>query len=527
MLVSSDSRRSAALVAKAWPFEEARTILQKIQGKVPDKGYVLFETGYGPSGLPHIGTFGEVARTVMVQNAFRCLSPIPARLFAFSDDMDGLRKVPENVPHPEWLEEHLGQPLTMVPDPYEKYESFGHHNNAMLCEFLNSFDFTYEFQSSTEHYKSGHFDTMLLNVLRNYDEIMAVVLPTLRDERRATYSPFLPICPRTHRVLQVALEERNVDAGTVTYKDPETDELVEVPVTGGHCKLQWKVDWGGRWSVFGVDYEMSGKDLRPSVVLSSQICKILGGQPPEGLSYELFLDQQGQKISKSKGNGLTIQEWLKYAPEESLAYYLYPSPRKAKRLYFDVIPRAIDDYLQQLEAYGKQPLEKQLENPVFHVHDGHPPVGERTLPFNILLNLVTVCGSSNPDVLWGFVQKYMPGTTPQNSPLLDRLVHHALAYYRDFVQPTLSFRTPNDIERRALQELLERLKESSDNAPSDDLQTIVYEVGKNYPFESLRHWFQALYEVLLGQSEGPRMGSFIALFGRDNTMKLIQNKLAE
>lgn len=517
--------RVAAETAKAWPFEEARSILNRLQGKVPEKGYVLFETGYGPSGLPHIGTFGEVARTVMVQNAFQKLSDLPTRLFTFSDDMDGLRKVPDNVPHQDWLEEHLGQPLTLVPDPFEKYESFGHHNNAMLREFLDSFGFQYEFQSATHHYQAGHFDAMLLNVLKHYDEIMAIMLPTLRDERRATYSPFLPICPRTKRVLQVAMEQTNVEAGTVVYRDPDTNQFVEVPVTGGHCKLQWKVDWGGRWSVFGVDYEMSGKDLIPSVVLSKQICQILGGTPPSGLSYELFLDQQGQKISKSKGNGLTIQEWLTYAPQESLAYYMYQSPKKAKRLYFDVIPRAIDDYIQNLEAFSNQTVAEQLENPVFHIHKGNPPAVQEVLPFNILLNLVKVCGAENAEVLWGFVRKYMPQANPEHSPFLDRLIHYALAYYRDFVKPTLQCRPPTQLEREALQELDEQLATVPEDASAEDLQTVVFEVGKRYPFESLRHWFLALYEVLLGSSEGPRMGSFIALYGPKNMRILIQEKL--
>lgn len=522
---SLTSVREAALEAKAWPFEEARKILSRLRGKAPEKGYVLFETGYGPSGLPHIGTFGEVVRTIMIQNAFKVLSDIPTRLFAFSDDMDGLRKVPENVPHQDWLEEHLGQPLTLVPDPFEKYESFGHHNNAMLREFLDSFGFQYEFQSATQHYQAGDFDAMLLKVLQNYDEIMALMLPTLRDERRATYSPFLPICPRTKKVLQVPLEQTLVDSGTVVYRDPETRELVEVPVTGGHCKLQWKVDWGGRWSVFGVDYEMSGKDLIPSVVLSRQICEILGGTPPEGLSYELFLDQEGQKISKSKGNGLTIQEWLTYAPQESLAYYMFPSPKKAKRLYFDVIPRAIDDYIQMMDAFPSQSLSQRLDNPVYYIHEGHPPQLGETLPFNILLNLVAVCGSDQPEVLWGFVKKYMPHATPETAPFLDRLIHYALAYYRDFVKPALHFRSPTDLEREAMQELCEQLLKAPEQASAEDFQTIVFEVGKKYPFETLRHWFLALYEVLLGSSEGPRMGSFIALYGADNMRKLIEEKL--
>lgn len=511
--------------AKSWPFEEAQKILKRIKGEKPEKGYVLLETGYGPSGLPHIGTFAEVARTVMVQHAFNFISDVPTRLFTFSDDMDGLRKVPDNVPHPEWLEKHLGKPLTSIPDPYEKYESFGHHNNAMLRDFLDSFGFHYEFQSATEHYKLGHFDAMLLSVLQHYDEIMALILPTLRDERRATYSPFLPICPRTNHVLQVAVEKINPETGTLIYKDPQTYNFVEVPVTGGHCKLQWKVDWGGRWSAFNVDYEMFGKDLISSFSLSSKICQILGGNPPESLSYELFLDQNGQKISKSKGNGLTISEWLKYAPQESLSYYMFQTPRKAKRLYFDVIPKAVDEYMSMLVEFEKQSPLQQAHNPVFHIHNGHPPHIQNTISFNILLNLTAVCGVEDEDILWGFVQKYIANATPENNPYLKQLIHHAIAYYHDFIKPNLQYRQPSDLEKIAIQDLFDELQKTEKEISADSLQSLVFEVGKKYPFSNLRQWFQSLYEVLLGNPEGPRLGSFIALYGVENMCHLIQERL--
>lgn len=524
--------REAAQSAQSWPFEEARRVLARTGGNIPEKGYLLLETGYGPSGLPHIGTFGEVARTVMVQHAIETLSDIPTRLFCFSDDMDGLRKVPDNVPHPEWLQEHLGQPLTEVPDPYEKYPSFGEHNNAMLREFLDSFGFQYEFQSATQHYKAGDFDAMLLSVLKHYDEIMALILPTLRDERRTTYSPFLPICPTTHQVLQVAMETVDPEAGTVTYKDPVTQKCVEVPVTGGACKLQWKVDWGGRWFVFGVDYEMFGKDLISSYELSSQVCTILGGRPPEHLFYELFLDHNGQKISKSKGNGLTIQEWLKYAPHESLSYYMFQAPRKAKRLYFDVIPRSVDDYRTRLEEFGGQPAEKRVDNPVFHIHAAQPPREVCALTFNILLNLASVCGAEDETVLWGFVQKYRPGVTPETDPFLAQLIQHALAYYQDFIKPNLKLRPPTEIERSAMADLVCELetvavgpKPEGEGTLAASLQNLVFEVGKRHSFSNLRAWFQALYEVLLGSSDGPRLGSFIELYGVENMIRLMRTRL--
>lgn len=513
----------------SWPFEEAKKILTRLGNKVPEKGYILLETGYGPSGLPHIGTFGEVARTVMVKNALALLSDIPVRLFAFSDDMDGLRKVPDNVPCKEMLEKHLGKPLTLVPDPYGKYESFGHHNNAMLRDFLDSFGFSYEFQSATFHYKAGTFDKMLVNVLNHYDEIMDVMLPTLRDERRATYSPFLPICKRTLKVLQVPLEKVDVLSETIVYRDPETGQFVETGVRGGDCKLQWKVDWGGRWAVFDVDYEMSGKDLISSFALSSKICKILGGRPPENLSYELFLDQQGQKISKSKGNGLTIEEWLRYAPQESLSYYMFQTPKKAKRLYFDVIPKAVDDYLNMLDIFQEQikdnDIKKQMENPVFHIHNGSPPKEQKSLSFNILLNLASVCGAEDDELMWGFVQRYIPAVDRVNSKLLADLITHTITYYHDFIKPNLNYRRPSEIEREAMEDLLAELESAKlGNVSAEKMQEIVFEVGKRHPFNSLKEWFQSLYEVLFGNSEGPRLGSFIALYGVDNMCILIRDK---
>lgn len=517
--------RTLANQAKSWPFEEARRILTRIGHKTPEKGYVLFETGYGPSGLPHIGTFGEVMRTTMVKRAFEILSDIPTRLFCFSDDMDGLRKVPENVPNPELLRQHLNQPLTQVPDPFEQYESFGHHNNAMLRRFLDSFGFEYEFQSSSDWYKGGRFDDILKLILVHYDEVMAVMLPSLREERRQSYSPFLPICPTTGHVLQVPIISRDVEAATITYRDERTGQLVEVPITGGHCKLQWKADWGMRWRAFDVDYEMSGKDLIDSVKLSSQICRIIGGRPPESFTYELFLDEQGQKISKSKGNGLTIDEWLTYAPDVSLAYYMFQSPRKAKRLYFDVIPRHMDEYLTYLSKFNEQELAQQLDNPIWHIHNGKPPQAESALSFSILLNLASVCNAEDPSILWGFVTRYQPEASPEKLPFLDKLIKHAIAYYHDRVLPDKEYRAPTDLEKIALADLKTRLQFLPAAAAAEEIQTVVYEVGKAHAFPELKAWFSCLYEVLLGQSDGPRMGSFIELYGIPETISLIESKL--
>jgi lysyl-tRNA synthetase, class I len=519
------SERQYAQAARAWPFEEARKLVARYQDAPPAKGYVLFETGYGPSGLPHIGTFGEVVRTTMVRRAFQRLSDIPTRLFAFSDDMDGLRKVPTNVPNQDMLAQHLGRPLTKVPDPFGTHESFGHHNNAMLRGFLDSFGFEYEFQSSTEMYLSGKFDAALLEVLRHYAKIMEVMLPSLREERASTYSPFLPVSEKTGKVLQAPVTKYDITAGTITYTDEDGSE-VETPVTGGRCKLQWKPDWGMRWHALGVDYEMSGKDLIASVDLASKICRILGSRAPEGFNYELFLDEKGQKISKSKGNGLSVEEWLTYAPPESLALFMYQKPRAAKRLYFDVIPRAVDDYLTFDTKFEEEAAAQRLENPVWHIHNGQPPKLSSDLSYGILLNLASVANAEEKSQLWGYITRYRPDATPKSAPFLDKLVGYAINYYRDFVKPTKQYRAPNEIERKALAELLAYLERAPADADAEALQTEVYEIGKRHPFPELRAWFKALYEVLLGQDQGPRFGSFIALYGRKETAALIRKALA-
>ncbi len=526
----SEPLRDLARESNAWPFQEARALLDKrLKGGAPEKGFVLFETGYGPSGLPHIGTFGEVARTEWVRNAFHRLAPdIPTKLYAFSDDMDGLRKVPDNIPNREMVAQHLGKPLTAIPDPFGTHESFGHHNNARLRAFLDSFGFEYEFQSATDCYQSGRFDDALLAVLRHYDAVIDVILPTLGEERRQTYSPFLPVCPRTGQVLQVPVVERDAEAGTIVYRDAD-GRLVETPVTGGRCKLQWKCDWAMRWYALGVDYEMSGKDLIPSVELSSRICRILGGRPPQNLTYELFLDENGQKISKSKGNGIAVEDWLRYAPPESLALFMYQAPKRAKRLYFDVIPKNVDDYLTHVAKFREQDAAARLQNPAWHIHDGAPPAeAESPLGFGLLLNLASVCHAEEPQVLWQFIRRYAPEAGPATHPLLDRLVGHAVAYYQDFVKPAKTYRAATPAEAAALAELAAELRALGPGAEAEAFQNAVYEVGKRHAetFPDLKAWFKALYQILLGQEQGPRMGSFIALYGAAESIALLEKAAA-
>ena len=516
-----------ATTAKAWPFAEAHNVLTRLGGKPPEKGYVLFETGYGPSGLPHIGTFGEVVRTTMVRRAFQRLSDIPTRLCAFSDDMDGLRKVPDNLPQQEMIAANLGKPLTSVPDPFGTHESFGHHMNARLRAFLDHFGFEYEFKSSTATYKSGEFDHALLTILKHYQKVMDVMIPTLGEERAETYSPFLPISPRSGKVLLAKVVRTDVEKGTITYIEEDGSEET-VPVTGGHCKLQWKPDMGMRWAALGVDYEMYGKDHLASAPLYDAICKIAGGRPPEQMMFELFLDDKGQKISKSKGNGLTIDEWLTYGPAESLALYMFQSPRKAKKLHFDVIPKAVDEYLIYLAKYAKEDAAAKLENPVWHIHSGNPPAPESTeITFALLLNLVSACNAESKEVLWGFISRFDKNANPTDCPMLDKLAGYAVRYYHDFVKPTKKFREPSENERTALNALREYLSTLKGGETGEEIQTKVYEIGvAHYGKENLREWFKTNYEVLLGSEQGPRMGSFIALFGAKETIALIDSGLA-
>jgi lysyl-tRNA synthetase, class I len=551
----AESLLSPARDAKSWPFEQARLLLARIlrlrltdaerdlaaslidAGK-PDEAVaalpalarpVVFECGFGPSGLPHLGTYTEVARPSMVRQAFQALTggAIPTRLIVVSDDMDGMRRIAPNLPNQAMLHEDLGKPLTAVRDPFGEHDSFGAYNNARLRAFLDEGGFDYEFLSATHAYRAGLYDATLRVALERFDEIQAIMLPTLGPERRATYSPFFPISPTTGRVLEVPTLERHPERGTIVFAD-EDGARVETPVTGGAAKLNWRPDWALRWTALGVDYEMSGKDLIDSVRVSSRICKVLGGEPPEGFNFELFLDENGQRISKSKGNGLTLEEWLRYGIQESLAYYMFPSPRSAKRLYFDVIPRATDEYLQQLDAYNRRANSANpLDNPVWFVHRGAPPERGSPVSFTLLLNLVSAANASDKAILWGFLSRHLPGATPEREPLLDRLCGYAINYYEDFVRPAKRFRAPTPRERDAFADLVRRLKALPVDCEDGELiQNEVYAAGKAAGFEPLRDWFGALYEVLLGESQGPRFGSFAAIFGLSRTIGLIERAMA-
>ncbi|MGC6516595.1 MAG: lysine--tRNA ligase [Candidatus Puniceispirillaceae bacterium] len=512
--------------AKAWPFAEARAVIKRLAASDDDgQRPVVFETGYGPSGLPHIGTFGEVVRTSMVRLAFEVLTGRKTRLICFSDDMDGLRKVPDNVPNREMLSDYIDQPLTKVPDPFGDHPSFGEHNNARLCAFLDSFGFDYEFMSATTEYKSGRMDSALLDILKHYEAVRDIILPTLGEERRKTYSPFLPICPTTGRVLQAKVIATNPDAGTISYEDPDNGAIIEVPVTGGACKLQWKCDWAMRWYALGVDYEMSGKDLIDSVNLSSKIVRVLGKVPPTAFSYELFLDQNGEKISKSKGNGLSIEEWLRYGSPESLALFMYGQPKRAKRLYFDSIPKAVDEYFAHLRKLPDCEPQALLENPAWHIQRGDIAVQDMPVSFSLLLNLAAVCQAETAEVIWGYVSDYAPDVTRTSHPVLDDMIAYAVNYYQDLVRPHLRYRAATEAEKQILASLRDVIAAQPSEASGEELQSCVYAAGKQAGYENLRDWFSCLYETMLGQSQGPRMGGFFRLYGRDKTLALFDDVL--
>ena len=508
----------------SWPFVEVRKLLRERKSIIEKKNKITFQTGYGPSGLPHIGTFGEVSRTCMMINALNHIRKIETELITFSDDMDGLRKIPDNIPNAKILQDNLGRPLTNIPDPFKKYKSFGEHNNSLLIEFLKKFKFIFNFKSSTENYKKGVFNNGILRVLEKYDEIMNIILPTLRSERKKTYSPFLPICPETGKVLEIPISEFNKKSNKIIFDN--NGKKIEVDILNGGCKLQWKVDWAMRWFTFDVDFEMYGKDLIESAIISSKVCEALGKKPPNGFAYELFLDEKGEKISKSKGNGITIDQWLRYASPESLSLYMYQNPKRAKKLYPEVVPKAVDEYLTCIEKFSIQKPNEKILNPVWHVHNGKPPSEKIVMPFSMLLNIVGSSNAKNKDILWKFINKFHKEINPQSHKILDELTNYAINYFEDEVEPNKKFKKPNSKEKKALQNLISQLKKVSQTTPAEDIQTMIYSTGKENGYkENLRDWFKLIYQVTFGEENGPRMGFFISFFGVKETIDLMEKKL--
>ncbi|MBI04574.1 MAG: lysine--tRNA ligase [Pelagibacteraceae bacterium] len=515
---------------KSWPFSEAVKIIDSFGGiekfVLPAKGYILLETGYGPSGLPHIGTFGEVVRTTMVKNSLENLIDASVKIVTFSDDMDGLRKVPDNVPNKDMLKKNIGKPLTSIPDPFEKFQSFGHHNNAKLRSFLDEFNFDYDFVSSTEKYREGFFDSTIIEILQNYERILEIILPTLRKERKSNYSPFLPISKQTGKVLQVKIDEYRPKHNSVIYTEPTNQKKVEVLVTGGQCKMQWKVDWAMRWMALGVDYEMCGKDLTESVDLASKICKAIGKKSPVNLIYEMFLDEKGEKISKSIGNGIGVDEWLRYGSPESLSLYMYQKPKSAKKLFFDVIPKTVDEYISHYKSYDALDPLKKYDSPIWHIHAGSPKKFKSEISFNSLTNLVSICNTDDKEIIWGFINQYDNEISPTNNPEFDKLIDYAINYYKDFVLPNKNYLKIDDDNIFIFEELRDILKfKINKNSSAEEIQTLLYEVGKKYKFSNLKDFFKLIYQVILGQEQGPRLGSFIKLFGVEETINVIEKAI--
>ena len=510
---------------KQWPFIEAKKLLKRLKNR--SKKEIIFQTGYGPSGLPHIGTFGEVLRTSMVIKAFQHLSSLPTKLFVFSDDMDGLRKVPKNVPNKDMIERNLEKPLSNIPDPFNTFKSFAEHNNNKLKEFLNEFDFEFEFKSATDLYKNGLFNNGLELIFENYDKIMNIILPTLRKERRLTYSPFLPICRTTGKVLQVKVKELNKKAKKIIIDNPFTNKEEDYSIFDGDCKLQWKVDWGMRWKILEVDYEMNGKDLIESFSLSSKINKVIGGIPPCNLTYEHFLDEKGEKISKSIGNGISVENWLEFSPRESLELFMFQNPNRAKRLYFDIIPKTTDEFLKFKINYKKLENDEKLNSPIWFINLSHDEEVPEQISFNMILNLASVCNAESCDILWGFIENYYPKVNKSKNSSLHRLLEFGVQYYKKFVLPQKKYRSATETEKKGFKELINFLDSLSENVEPEDIQTKIYDIGMSLKYENLKDWFSAFYEVILGQNQGPRLGSFIKFYGITETSKLLESKLKE
>tara|TARA_B100001559_G_scaffold43871_1_gene32628 strand:+ start:81 stop:1643 length:1563 start_codon:yes stop_codon:yes gene_type:complete len=508
----------------AWPFVEAKKILRERKKYIEKKGKIILQTGYGPSGLPHIGTFGEVARTSMVVNALNQITEIPKEIITFSDDMDGLRKVPDNIPNQEILKNNLHKPLTQIPDPFQKFNSFGEHNNEMLKNFLNEFNFTYSFKSSSELYKKGFFNETLKLILNKYQEIMNIILPTLGVERQKTYSPFLPICPDTGVVLEIPVLEIDQKNSKIVFDN--FGKKLETSILNGNCKLQWKVDWAMRWFALDVDFEMYGKDLIESAILSTKIIKSLGKVNPSGFAYELFLDEKGEKISKSKGNGITINQWLEYASPESLSLFMYQNPKRAKKLYKEIVPKAVDEYLDFIDKGKNQTELQMLLNPVWHVHSGIIPKENMIMSFSMLLNLVETSNANSKELLWKFVKKYKPDILEKNQPIFDKLIEYAIKYFNDVIKKNKNYKKPDELEKKALTALIQILEKCDDKMKPEDIQTLIYTVGKENGYkENLRDWFKLIYEVVFGDENGPRMGFFISFFGVKEMQEVIRDKI--
>jgi lysyl-tRNA synthetase class 1 len=517
----------------SWPFIEAQKIAARVKKQdLPDP--IVFETGFGPSGLPHIGTFAEVARTVFVKNAFEHLTGRPAVIYAFCDDMDGLRRVPKNLPNQDRLAEHLGKPLSAIPDPFGCCESYSDHMENELVKLLNHYKFDYQLKSSTREYKSGVFNPGLHLILENAEPIKQIIIPTLKEENRENWSPFFPVCANCGRIYTTRVTGYFPEQDTISYECVESfgDEFKvqgcghkqETSILDGAVKVGWKVDWALRWFSYQVTYEMYGKDLIDSALQSGRIKRLLGGWPPEGMTYEMFLSEEGKKISKSIGEGLSIDTWLKYAPIESLLYYLFQNPRKQRRLYFDIIPKNVDEYLAELVRYPGLSEKDKSDSVLWQIErSGHDvPVYTSGINFSLINNLISGMGSDNKNLLLDYLKRYDPKVS-ENKKTVSDLLDSGLNYFRNFIEPQKKYRKPTREEAEILKELKSRLDQYK-GEDEDEIQAMVFDVARDKGIEP-PDLFKTIYQVLLGQDRGPRFGTFTKLIGKDRMKDLIQEKI--
>ena len=512
-----------------WPFKEAAQIV-KLRKPRSDRP-VLFETGFGPSGLPHIGTFAEVARTSWVRNAFEEVTGLDTRLMTFSDDMDGLRKVPLNFPNQRMLKEHLGRPLCTIPDPFSESDCFSGYMNNKLRDFLDTYQFNYEFKSSSVSYKGGDFDQGLAILLEKVQDVHSIVAPTLGEEKRDSWSPFLPICPSCGSVYSTRVTEYFPSRGEIGFVcDGNGGDFAgcgaegEVSIFSGNVKVGWKMDWALRWYTYEVDYEMYGKDLIESAKLSGRIVRLMGKHPPVGMNYELFLDEEGKKISKSVGKGLTVDTWVEYAPIESLLYYIFQNPRRARRLYWDVVPKCVDDYLDALRKYPTIEPEKSPEQALWHIYgrgNSVPSYGAQ-VNFSMVGNLISALGTDAPDLLVEYLNRY-DKKSDDYPVVIKELIRKGMNYYRDFILPKKQYRTPLASEADQLRQLLFAL-EGADFLNEEELQAIPFELARKNNIDP-KLFFQMFYEIVLGQQRGPRFGSFAKMLGLEHIQQMLNKRI--
>ena len=516
---------------RSWPFKEAEKLCKRFQH--PPESPVRFETGFGPSGLPHIGTFAENARTTWVRHAFEFLTGWPTQLIAFSDDMDGLRKVPLNMPRQDMLANHLGKPLCHIPDPFETSDSYSGTMNTKLRSFLDGYQFDYTFQGSYEAYQRGDFNEGLEIILRNVDAVKSIILPTMSAEKGRDWSPFFPICGKCGKINSTRVTGYDVANNAVGYVCDRQEDRAKgcgyqgtASIFNGHVKVGWKVDWALRWYAYDIAYEMYGKDLIESAKLSGRITRLMGKQPPTGLFCELFLDEDGRKISKSVGKGLTIDSWTMYAPLESLLYYIFQNPKQAKRLFWGIVPKSVDDYLLGLNNYHSLDAQKKPDSPLWHLFNKGAGVPEfkTSINFSLVNNLVSAVGADDRELILEYLKRYDPGIEAHRAVIED-LVNKAMNYYRDFIVPHKRYRMPTTQEKKMLMRLRDELA-AYEGDDEKEIQTLPFAVAREYS-EPPNNFFKLFYEVVFGQERGPRFGTFVRLVGKEKAISLLDEAAKE